>query len=228
MLYFTSPQHDLEVQEGDPKYLAPEILINNSNITCAADIFSLGMTILELATDLDLPRGGDPWHQLRNRQIPSEIVASLSKDLMHIIMLMIEPDHLRRATADQLLDMPTIRRMMGKRKLNYFVTKQRMRVREIVCRFKMCVLTFWYFVLKPFKLVGNILGASWRMLKRFLYRCRGEEEEKEEATDLVDNEKNKMTHHTSTPKKTLNIINNVPIITTMHADDDENQSNGNQ
>ena len=31
---------------------------------------SLGITLLELASDLDLPRGGHTWHQLRNGQLP--------------------------------------------------------------------------------------------------------------------------------------------------------------
>lgn len=42
--------------------------------TKSADIFSLGITILELACDLDLPSGADGWHQLRNGQIPDEIL----------------------------------------------------------------------------------------------------------------------------------------------------------
>ena len=54
--------------EGDPKYLAPELM--SGHFTRAADIFSLGITILELATDLDLPRGGSSWHQLRSGQVP--------------------------------------------------------------------------------------------------------------------------------------------------------------
>lgn len=36
--------------------------------------FSLGMTILELASDLDLPRGGEGWHQLRKGRIPEEFL----------------------------------------------------------------------------------------------------------------------------------------------------------
>uniref|UniRef100_A0A915DBR9 non-specific serine/threonine protein kinase n=1 Tax=Ditylenchus dipsaci TaxID=166011 RepID=A0A915DBR9_9BILA len=51
--------------EGDSKYLAKEVL--NDKPTKAADIFSLGMTILELATDLDLPNNGVFWHELRER-----------------------------------------------------------------------------------------------------------------------------------------------------------------
>ena len=101
------------MQEGDPKYLAPEVLANNNNISLAADIFSLGMTILELATDLDLPRGGDSWHRLRNNQMPAHLIDSLSPDLVHIIRCMIEPDHKRRATVEQLLDMPRVRAVIA-------------------------------------------------------------------------------------------------------------------
>ena len=36
--------------------------------------FSLGMTILELASDLDLPRGGDGWHILRQGHLPDEFL----------------------------------------------------------------------------------------------------------------------------------------------------------
>ncbi len=52
-----------EIQEGDPKYLAPEVLRGIHFITSAADIFSLGLTILELATDLELPNGGETYIQ---------------------------------------------------------------------------------------------------------------------------------------------------------------------
>jgi len=85
--------------------LAPEVLQNCNNIKCAADIFSLGMTILELATDLDLPRSGELWHQLRMHQVPADLISMLSNSLIEIIMKMIEPDHLKRSTAEQLLQM---------------------------------------------------------------------------------------------------------------------------
>ena len=35
---------------------------------------SLGITILELACDLDLPRGESLWHQLRSGQLPEEFL----------------------------------------------------------------------------------------------------------------------------------------------------------
>lgn len=116
LLYFK--KDDLkEVQEGDPKYLAPEVLEGSNNITTAVDIFSLGMSILELATDLDLPRGGEPWHKLRNGQIPHDLTASLSPQLVQIIHAMIDSNHKRRASADVLLaDVHDKRRMAMQKK----------------------------------------------------------------------------------------------------------------
>ena len=43
--------------EGDPRYLATEVL-QDRKFTKAADIFALGVSILELAADLDLPKHG--------------------------------------------------------------------------------------------------------------------------------------------------------------------------
>ena len=54
--------------EGDSKYLAPEVL--SGRFSKAADIFSLGVTLLELACDLDLPANGQLWHQLRSGSLP--------------------------------------------------------------------------------------------------------------------------------------------------------------
>ena len=39
--------------------------------------FSLGLTTLELAGDLDLPRGGDGWHLLRAGTIPEEFLRGI-------------------------------------------------------------------------------------------------------------------------------------------------------
>lgn len=34
-------------------------------------VISLGITLLELASDLELPKGGQAWHQLRNGELPN-------------------------------------------------------------------------------------------------------------------------------------------------------------
>lgn len=56
--------------EGDSRYIAPELL--QGIFSKAADIFSLGITILELACNLELPSNGVLWHQLRMGILPEE------------------------------------------------------------------------------------------------------------------------------------------------------------
>ena len=58
----------MDAMEGDSKYLAPEVL--SGIFSKKADIFSLGVTLLELASDLDLPANGTLWHDLRQGSLP--------------------------------------------------------------------------------------------------------------------------------------------------------------
>lgn len=51
--------------EGDRNYIAPE-LINDKIYTPFADIFSLGLIILEIAANIILPENGTPWRKLRS------------------------------------------------------------------------------------------------------------------------------------------------------------------
>lgn len=91
-----------DAQEGDPKYLAPELMMGQFGKP--ADIFSLGITILELASDLDLPRGGDLWHKLRSGVMPEEFLSGVSGELKHIIRGMMEPDPTKRPAINQILE----------------------------------------------------------------------------------------------------------------------------
>jgi len=50
--------------EGDRRYIAPEIL--RGTFGKAADIFSLGLIVLEMGTNCDLPDNGQAWVQLRS------------------------------------------------------------------------------------------------------------------------------------------------------------------
>ena len=51
---------------GDNRYLAPELLEIRPIITTRADVFSLGMTILAAICDIELPKNGELWQQVRN------------------------------------------------------------------------------------------------------------------------------------------------------------------
>ena len=52
-------------REGDREYIAPEIL-EFQHYDKPADVFSLGMTILETAANVCLPDNGLPWQKLRS------------------------------------------------------------------------------------------------------------------------------------------------------------------
>jgi serine/threonine protein kinase len=206
------------VQEGDPKYLAPEVLHSNYNITCAADVFSLGMTILELATDLDLPRGGEAWHQLRNGQIPSHLVSSLSEDLVDIIMRMIEPDHLKRARVDDLLNMPRIRSLINrnKRKILY---RQMANYFRLACnQFKNISLAIVQMIFCPYFKIRSFIEyhafGNATALRYSKLNVTNPSQDKEESLDK---------QNTSTPKKD-EASNAIPIAL-MHVDDDDGPGN---
>jgi membrane-associated tyrosine/threonine-specific cdc2-inhibitory kinase len=200
-----------EVQEGDPKYLAPEVLLNNNNITCAADIFSLGMTFLELATDLDLPRGGDLWHQLRNKNVPSDIISSLSDDLVEIIMKMIETDHLKRATVDHLLNMPTVKTLIADNKKKIFYSNIALTSKYV---YTSLYKAMWYFVTYPWLKVKQLVkdGLSFKSSKNGFFN-------EEKAIDK---------NVTSTPKK-LDLIDTMPLVMMQtDSDDSDNENDYNQ
>ena len=98
--------------EGDPKYLAPEAM--KGIFGKATDVFSLGITILELACDLDLPRGDACWHKLRNGEFPEQL-ENLSEELREVIKRMMEPDYERRPTVDQVLELEFVKKIWQER-----------------------------------------------------------------------------------------------------------------
>ena len=57
---------------GNSCYLADELL--KSRFSTAADIFGLGIGLLELVCDLEMPFEGEGWHSLRNEELPKDFV----------------------------------------------------------------------------------------------------------------------------------------------------------
>lgn len=109
-------------QDGDSKYLAREVLNNAPGKP--ADIFSLGISILELASDLDLPSRGDGWHMLREGRTPEEFMEGISPKLRSLILLMMDLNPEKRPTACELFNDETIQYYLRKRyPLNYSVTR---------------------------------------------------------------------------------------------------------
>lgn len=101
--------------EGDSRYLAPELMQGTYGL--ANDIFSLGITLLELACSLDLPTNGTLWQELRSLVFPEIAMNSLSPELQAVIRAMMEPDPLKRPTVNELLQNQKLKKLRYQRGL---------------------------------------------------------------------------------------------------------------
>ena len=64
--------------EGDSIYISPELFYKDVGIiTHKIDIFSLGLSILELLTEIELPKNGAIWQKMRNHEIPKEFLEKI-------------------------------------------------------------------------------------------------------------------------------------------------------
>ncbi|KAG8700406.1 hypothetical protein FRC09_005973 [Ceratobasidium sp. 395] len=76
--------------EGDRDSIAPEIL--QSVYGFEADVSSLGMTLLECATNTTVPAMGEPWHKLRNDDFSDVDLEGFSRELISLISSMMRRD----------------------------------------------------------------------------------------------------------------------------------------
>ncbi|KAM7370847.1 hypothetical protein PAMP_010361 [Pampus punctatissimus] len=104
-----------DVQEGDPRYMAPELL--RGEYGPAADVFSLGVSILELACNIEVPNGGEGWQQLRQGCLPSQFTNGLSVELQTVLRMMLAPEPSDRPTVSELLALPSVRKHRWKRRI---------------------------------------------------------------------------------------------------------------
>eukprot|EP01102_Stenamoeba_stenopodia_P005132 TRINITY_DN15642_c0_g1_i1.p1 TRINITY_DN15642_c0_g1~~TRINITY_DN15642_c0_g1_i1.p1 ORF type:complete len:275 (-),score=57.78 TRINITY_DN15642_c0_g1_i1:116-940(-) len=88
--------------------MAPELFSVRRLASFEADIFSLGVTMFELATDFQLPRDGVKWHRLREDVMTVDGLLQqrnpdLSSDLRGLIAHMMAPAPSRRPKLDFIL-----------------------------------------------------------------------------------------------------------------------------
>jgi len=95
-----------DAMDGDSKYLAPELM--EEKVSKAVDIFSLGITLLELACSLELPNGGSLWHKLRTNKLPLEFTQGLSDDLIILISSMMDRNPKNRPTVGEIIKRPCV------------------------------------------------------------------------------------------------------------------------
>ncbi|PWA16667.1 hypothetical protein CCH79_00017483, partial [Gambusia affinis] len=124
-----------DFQEGDPRYMAPELL--RGEYGPAADVFSLGVSILELACNLEVPNGGEGWQQLRQGHLPSEFTNGLSVELQSVLRMMLAPEPNERPTVSQLLALPCVRKRRWKRRI-YLMVSETMLTLVSLCQFVVC------------------------------------------------------------------------------------------
>ena len=88
--------------EGDVIYMAPELL--HKKLSQKADIFSLGATLLEIASSMNLPQNGELWTMLRDgSKIQFSPTARRSDQLTRLINEMMAPDPESRPTIHEIL-----------------------------------------------------------------------------------------------------------------------------
>jgi len=89
------------VEDGDPRYLAPELLREDFSDLTKADIFSLAVTIYELANGRPLAKQGPHWDGIRNNQVV--YLQGYSTKFMDLLKCMMQSDHIMRPSAKMLL-----------------------------------------------------------------------------------------------------------------------------
>ncbi|WWC90462.1 uncharacterized protein L201_005397 [Kwoniella dendrophila CBS 6074] len=135
-----SPIIDREF-EGDREYLSPEALNDNqgqgeNSLGKGADIFSLGMVILESAVNIVLPSNGDGWIKLRNDDFSdltehyrlrntstfnltspeTESLPILSKDLLDVIKGLMKSDPSERWELEDIWNNGIIKNILNSKR----------------------------------------------------------------------------------------------------------------
>ncbi|DBB07912.1 TPA: hypothetical protein ACH3X3_009300 [Trebouxia sp. C0006] len=89
------------IEEGDARYIPAEVLKGDVSDLQKADIFMLGITLYELATNLELPTGGASYQSLRQGKL--SLVANVPTPLFNMMRSMMTPNPADRPSPDKIL-----------------------------------------------------------------------------------------------------------------------------
>ncbi|KAG6922637.1 protein kinase, membrane associated tyrosine/threonine 1, partial [Chelydra serpentina] len=119
---------------------------------------SLGMTILEIACNMELPNGGEGWQQLRQGYLPPEFTAGLSSELRALLASMLEPDPRLRPSVEALLNSSIVRKTEKWRTLTLLVQDGLLRAASLCQGVGSFVRWLWAALCLPARWL-----SSWRL-----------------------------------------------------------------
>ena len=100
-----------EELEGDSMFISPELFYRDKDvINTKTDVFSLGLSILQILTNVDLPKNGLTWQLIRTVGIPQEFLDQIpyldgdNKILKNLIASMINYNSENRPYLDNILN----------------------------------------------------------------------------------------------------------------------------
>ncbi|XP_062515463.1 wee1-like protein kinase [Corticium candelabrum] len=134
MGHVTSIYHP-QVEEGDCRYMARELLQEDYSDLQKADILSLGLTVFVMGGGGELPKNGPEWHRIRDGCLPDLI--HCSSPFNQLLKAMVHPESTARPSAAVLTQHPVLYPLATKskdelrRELNAEKFKNELLVREL-------------------------------------------------------------------------------------------------